>query len=48
MNQHYRPMQNVIKRPTSGSGKGYSIVGHHEINIPLLGAAILDKMGKGA
>ena len=48
MNQHYRPMQNVIKRPTSGSGKGYSIVGHHEINIPLLAAAILDKLGKGA
>ena len=48
MNQHYRPMQNVIKRPTSGSGKGYSIVGHHEINIPLLAAVILDKIGKGA
>ena len=44
MNQHYRPMQNVIKRPTSGSGRGYSIVGHHEINIPLLAAAILDKL----
>ncbi len=47
MNQHYRPMQNVIKRPTSGSGNGYSIVGHHEINIPLLAAAILDKLAKG-
>jgi hypothetical protein len=47
MNQHYRPMQNVIKRPTSGSGKGYSIVGHHEINIPLLAVAVLDKIGKG-
>jgi hypothetical protein len=48
MNQHYRPIQNVVKRPTSGSGKGYSIVGHHEINIPLLAAVILDKIGKGA
>ena len=48
MNQHYRPMQNVIKRPTSGSGKGYSIVGHHEINIPLLASAIFEKIGKGA
>jgi len=48
MNQHYRPMQNVIKRPTSGSGKGYSIVGHHEINLPLLAAAIFDKIDKGA
>ncbi|MBW2689844.1 MAG: hypothetical protein JRC99_07940 [Deltaproteobacteria bacterium] len=48
MNQHYRPMQNVVKRPTSGGGNGYSIIGHHEINIPLLTAAILDKIGEGA
>lgn len=48
MNQHYRPLQNVVKRPTSGSGKGYSIIGHHEINIPLLAVSILDKIGKGA
>ena len=48
MNQHYRPLQNVVKRPTSGGGKGYSITGHHEINIPLLAAAILDKIGEGA
>ncbi len=46
MNQHYRPLQNVVKRPTSGGGKGYSITGHHEINIPLLAAAIFDKIGK--
>lgn len=44
MNQHYRPMTNVVKRPTSASGKGYSITGHHEINIPLLAAAILDQL----
>ncbi len=42
MNQHYRPLQNVVKRPTSGSGKGYSITGHHEINLPLLAAAVLE------
>ncbi len=40
MIQHYRPLQNVVKRPTSGGGKGYSITGHHEINIPLLAAMI--------
>ena len=44
MTQHYRPLQNVVKRPTSGSGKGYTITGHHEINIPLLAAAILEKL----
>jgi hypothetical protein len=42
MNQHYRPLQNVVRRPTSGSGRGYSITGHHEINIPLMAAAVLD------
>ena len=48
MNQHYRPMLNVVKRPTSGSGDGFNIIGHHEINIPLLAAAVLDKLHKGA
>jgi len=36
MIRHYRPRLNVVERPTSGSGKGYSITGHHEINVPLL------------
>lgn len=44
MNQHYRPMQNVVRRPTSGAGAGYNIIGHHEINIPLLAAAVLDRL----
>lgn len=45
MQQHYRPLQNVVKRPTSGSSQGYSITGHHEIMIPLLAAGILDRIG---
>ena len=40
--QHYRPMTNVVNRPTSKGGKGYSIIGHHEIMFPLLAAAILE------
>lgn len=44
MIQHYRPTQNVVRRPTSGGGRGYSITGHHEINIPLLAAAVLDML----
>ncbi len=36
MIRHYRPRMNVVERPTLGGGKGYSITGHHEINIPLL------------
>jgi deoxyhypusine synthase len=44
MQQHYRPLQNVVKRPTSGKSSGYSIRGHHEIMIPLLAAGILDRV----
>jgi hypothetical protein len=44
MIQHYRPLQNVVKRPTSGSGHGYTITGHHEINVPLFALAVLDRL----
>lgn len=46
MQQHYRPLQNVVKRPTSGKGRGYTITGHHEIMIPLLACCILDRMAE--
>ncbi|HZR27104.1 MAG TPA: hypothetical protein VFA59_26150 [Vicinamibacterales bacterium] len=36
----YRPQTNVVARPTAGTGRGYSLVGHHEIMIPLLAAAV--------
>lgn len=38
----YRPQTNVVSRPVAGIGKGYSLVGHHEILIPLLAAALTD------
>ena len=38
----YRPQTNVVSRPVIGIGKGYSLVGHHEIMIPLLAAALVD------
>jgi hypothetical protein len=38
----YRPQTNVVTRPTKGTGRGYSLVGHHELMIPLLAAAIID------
>ena len=40
--RHYRPMTNVVHRPTAGVGKGYSLVGHHELLIPLLAALLVD------
>lgn len=36
MIRHYRPKMNVVERPTLGSGRGYSITGHHELLVPLL------------
>jgi hypothetical protein len=39
MTRHYRPSENVQRRPTALGGNGYYIVGHHEINVPLLFAA---------
>jgi hypothetical protein len=38
----YRPQTNVVVRPVAGVGKGYSLVGHHEILIPLIAAALVD------
>lgn len=38
----YRPETNVVVRPTRGLGRGYSLVGHHEILIPLLAAALIE------
>jgi len=40
--QRYRPMTNVVHRPTAnGAGRGYSITGHHELTMPLLAAHLI-------
>jgi hypothetical protein len=39
----YRPQTNVVARPTRGTGRGYSLIGHHEIMIPLLAAAVVEQ-----
>jgi hypothetical protein len=39
----YRPETNVVARPTAGVGRGYSLVGHHEILIPLIAAALSEQ-----
>ena len=44
MINHYRPYQNVVKRPVKSGGAGYTIIGHHEITIPLLAQAIMEKL----
>ena len=44
MLRHYRPMMNVVLRPTQKHGRGYDFSGHHEIMIPLLAALIKQKL----
>ncbi len=46
--QSYRPLTNVVRRPTAdGAGRGYSITGHHELSIPLLAAELICGSEKG-
>lgn len=41
----YRPQTNVVSRPTAAGGRGYTLVGHHELMIPLLAAALIESSG---
>lgn len=40
----YRASQNVVRRPVLKGGKGYSLIGHHEILLPLLAWAIVERL----
>ena len=52
--QHYRPLQNVVKRPTApasgrtSASKGYAITGHHELLLPLVAAALVSSWPRTA
>jgi hypothetical protein len=47
--QHYRPLQNVVRRPTAAAAsakgaptaRGFAITGHHELLMPLLATALV-------
>ncbi len=43
--RQYRPLANVVQRPTADGGVGINLTGHHEIMFPLLIAAVLDEIG---
>lgn len=47
MIRHYRPSMNVVKRPQVLGAEGFDFVGHHELMIPLLLAAIKETVAKG-
>jgi len=40
--RQYRPTMNVVERPTRLGGRGISLVGHHEILVPLLAAGLIE------
>jgi hypothetical protein len=42
--QHYRPRENVLRRPTMGKGHCFALTGHHEIMFPLLAAMIIEEL----
>lgn len=43
--RQYRPQTNVVARPVAGThGVGLSLIGHHEVLIPLIAAAVLDEV----
>lgn len=46
--RQYRPQQNVVERPTRLAGKGISLVGQHEVLVPLLAAGVIEKNAGGA
>ena len=44
MTRHYRPTENVQRRPTTLGGQGFYLVGHHELLLPLLFAAVTEEL----
>ncbi len=43
--KHYRPLTNVINRPTAKGGQGINLIGHHEILLPLIAAGVIEAIG---
>ena len=41
----YNPLTNSVRlRPTQDGGRGYYVIGHHEIMFPILAAMIKSRM----
>jgi|GEM_PF-15539 len=41
---HYRPTENVVRRPSRLGRAGYSLIGRHEIMVPLLAQAVVNAL----
>lgn len=44
MIRHYRPQENVVGRPTQSGGEGFTLIGHHELMIPLFWQAVFGEL----
>ncbi|MDO9567497.1 MAG: deoxyhypusine synthase family protein [Candidatus Desulfaltia sp.] len=42
--KQYRPLTNVVNRPTAKGGRGFNLVGHHEIMLPLIAAGVIEQI----
>lgn len=42
--KQYRPVTNVVNRPTAKGGQGFNLVGHHEIMLPLIAAGVIEQI----
>lgn len=42
MISHHRSAENVVRRPASVAGRGYNIVGRHEILLPIQAQGVVD------
>ena len=41
--RQYRPQVNIVERPTRLAGRGISLIGQHEVLIPLLAAGVIER-----
>jgi len=44
--RQYRSTVNVVERPVRMGGEGVQLIGHHELNLPLLAAAVLELLAE--
>lgn len=44
MISHYRSGENVVRRPAQVAGRGFNLIGRHEIMFPLLAQAVVEQL----
>ena len=44
--RQYRPLTNVVSRPTAESGRGFNLTGPHELLLPLIAAGVIEQIDR--